>query len=380
MNNAAQKEDKLPQLIKVCQFGMDDKSKQWLVSMFTIIFKNRFKLVEPEEAMLAVIDLKEDKVSENSRKLYAKGYQGLPSIALMKKLDSSISGNVRCVKKPLNRQDFWNAVVELLDDDKKRLKSMNQSMRDKISQAKTSGSATALDSKIDIRSKKKVVDSLAQNKLKDSIYFSTDQYLVFFLKKQLTENYPPGCAIHISVAAHQIILYPDEGMALTNLSSRRFSSIAIMKSENNKMYKLNLEKNTDMAAAQSAADGQLQPISIDKLLWSLAVLTARGRLPKGTSVNKKYRLHAWPNLTRLYKIPNAMRIASLWIKNPSSLNEIISSLGVNDEDVFSFYTAAYVLGLLSETEVKAENAGVAIAPKENKKRGLFGAILRYLKK
>ena len=380
MNNSVQKEDKLPQLIKVCQFGMDDKSKQWLVSMFTIIFKNRFKLVEPDEAMLAVIDLSEDNVSESSRKLYQKGYQGLPSIALLKKLDSSISGNVRCVKKPLNRQDFWNAVVELMDDDTQRLKSINQSMRDKISQTKTSGSAAALDSKIDSKEGKISVSSLAKDKLKDSIFFSANKTLVFFLKNQLSEQHPAGCALNIEVNTHHIILYPDTKMALTNLSSSRFRSISMMKSKNNKMYKLNLEKNADMVAAQSASNGQLQAISIDKLLWYLAVYTARGRLPKGTSVNKKLRLHVWPNLTRLYKIPNAMRIASLWIKSPSSLNEISRSLGVDDEDVYSFYTAVYVLGLVSETEAKAEDDIAAIAPKENKKRGLFGAILRYLKK
>jgi len=381
MNNSIRKKDKLPTLIKVCQFGMDDKSQQWLVSMFTIIFKNRFKLVDADEAMLAVIDLDENKVSENSRKLYHKGYQGLPSIVLLKKLDSSISGNVRCVKKPLNRQDFWNAVVELLDDDTKRFKSISQSRRDKISKAKTSSSAAALDSKIEHKADKIAVNSLEQNKLKDSIYFSANQYLVFFIKKQLTQTHPPGCALNIEVNTHHIILYPDIQMALTNLSSSRFRSISMMKSENNKMYKLNLEKNADMTAAQSASNGKLHPISIDKLLWYLAVFTARGRLPKGTSVNKKLRLHAWPNLTRLYKIPNAMRIASLWVNNPCSLSELSRSLAVNDDDVYSFYTAAYVLGLVSEAETNIEEIIDVVAPsKENKKRGLFGAILRYFKK
>lgn len=86
-------------------------------------------------------------------------------------------------------------------------------------------------------------------------------------------------------------------------------------------------------------------ITLDALLWKLAVWTARGRLPEGADPVARYYLRCWPNFTRLMVIPHAVRIAALGVREPMSLIFIADALEIAPADVFSFYYSAMAIGL-----------------------------------
>lgn len=86
-------------------------------------------------------------------------------------------------------------------------------------------------------------------------------------------------------------------------------------------------------------------LGLEAFLWKLALYTYRGLLPKEAKVNEPVYLRYWPNLIRFEPTPNAMRISSLWCRQPSSMANIIRMLNIPQKHVFSFYAAASALGL-----------------------------------
>lgn len=375
--------ENLPDVIKVSALGMDERSLQRLQTMFTIIFKGRCQLVEPDEAMVALIDVNEDSVSQNILESSQQDNPALPSIVLVK--DSGGSGekgqnNVRYLEKPLKREAFWQAIVELFER-KEQLKAVPKSRLEKASKAKTANSAAALEGLIEKSPQATKATKLVEAKDDESIFFAPDKYLLGYLQKLLRDKHPSNCALKLDFAyKYRIILYPDQQMALTNLTDNHYRNIAITPFQNGQMCKLTVIENADLELQLASSDKNYFKITTDNLLWGLALSTSRGRVPEGTSVNKPLFLHHWPNLPRLRKTPHAMRIASLWIDNPCTLNELVQSLGIAHEDVYSFYSAVHTLGLAGKAKRKSDSMIEGKRVEENKKRGLFSAILRTLKR
>ncbi len=133
-------------------------------------------------------------------------------------------------------------------------------------------------------------------------------------------------------------------------------------------------------------DTKLKPIDIDSFLWDLALWTYKGSIPASTDLNKKIILTYWPDLPRLTPVPNAMRIAALWVSCPMTLMETIDVLSVPRKDVFNFYTAATTLGLVRQSEQVAKKSKTDQFTKasghvrsEKGKRAFYLRILKHLK-
>jgi len=84
----------------------------------------------------------------------------------------------------------------------------------------------------------------------------------------------------------------------------------------------------------------------EDILWNVAAWAARGRLPLGSDPYRQVCLKSWPNFTRTFVPPHALRIAALWVRGYASPIDIASKLAIPQRYVFSFYTAAHFAGLL----------------------------------
>jgi len=375
----------LPSVVKVCHFAMNDEMLSRLETMFKIIFKERFRFVSSDEAMIALININSGTVNTNDLlTLYQKKYTSLPIVALVDSLpDITDQDNVFFIEKPLKREVFLHAVTELLLGED-HLKSISSEQLSKASQAKTASSANILSSRIDKKSSERVITKLKDDAQSDTIiFFDAEKHLLSCLYKTINDKYEPHTCIKVNVVnKYTVVLYPDNKLVATNLTRSQFRSISYMKFENfdnNKMCKLTIKDNihVDTQLLKDKKEGY-STMTFDVFLWRLALQTSRGRLPKNTSINQKMTLHAWPNLTRLDNIPHAMRIAALWNNTPYTLHEIMTILGLDSKDVYAFYTAASFLGLIEpDSEEKSKSAELQ-AVLDNKKRGLFGAILRRL--
>ncbi len=105
-------------------------------------------------------------------------------------------------------------------------------------------------------------------------------------------------------------------------------------------------------------------LGLDAFLWKLALYTYRGLLPNGARANEPVYLRYWPNLTRFEPTPNAMRIASLWCRQPASMANISHMLNIPQKHVFCFYAAASTLGLAGPAIREADSMLAPSFPEE----------------
>ena len=115
------------------------------------------------------------------------------------------------------------------------------------------------------------------------------------------------------------------------------------------------------------------------MLWKLALWSSRGRVSKGTSLSAPVRLRAWPNLPRLMTVPHSLRIAALWVKQPTSLMDTAPKLGIPYRYVFAFYCACNTFDLVEQLDVSVSAKNESVAKNmTQEKRGLFGSLLKKL--
>lgn len=84
--------------------------------------------------------------------------------------------------------------------------------------------------------------------------------------------------------------------------------------------------------------------NIDEMMWHAAFYASGGRLMRGCYRDDVVELEYWPNLTRLPHTPNAIRIASLLLRHPTSVTLASRLLKVDTAELYQFYSAARAAG------------------------------------
>jgi len=123
--------------------------------------------------------------------------------------------------------------------------------------------------------------------------------------------------------------------------------------------------------------------SFEAFIWTVSLLTSRGRLLEHTDIKKKIGLKTWPNLTRLESFPHAMNIAAVFSKHPGSLQDVPKWLNIPQRYVFAFYNAAMALNMVEFNSNNLKSSKFAFklnaSTEEKKERGFFGRLLKRLK-
>ncbi len=187
-----------------------------------------------------------------------------------------------------------------------------------------------------------------------------------------------GTPTAVDGLGHPLVLFPDQRSLYTDMREQYLRPLCVRtRSQTPMTIRAIPIEDTPVAAA---TDPRLQ--RLDATLWKVALWTARGRVPHGTSLDAPVSLRAWPNLSRLEVIPGAMQMTALWIAQPTSLLQTAERLAVPYRYVFSFFTACQALGLIEQTTV-ADAVAVHSPPPEQlpakaERRGLFGRMLNKL--
>ncbi|MEW5838522.1 MAG: hypothetical protein AB1717_06785 [Pseudomonadota bacterium] len=121
---------------------------------------------------------------------------------------------------------------------------------------------------------------------------------------------------------------------------------------------------------------------LDNMLWKISLWSSRGRVPHGTSLSAPVRLRRWPNIPRLMTVPHGMRIAALWVTQPSGLLDTAQKLEIPYRFVFAFYCACQSFDLTEQLTASSPEpaiaSGATAQPANQEKRGLFGRLLKKL--
>jgi len=124
--------------------------------------------------------------------------------------------------------------------------------------------------------------------------------------------------------------------------------------------------------------------SIESFIWTVSMLTSRGRLPQQINITDKIKLKHWPDLTRVEQIPHAIRIAAVFYKHPGNLLEVANWLHIPQRYVFAFYNAVLALDMIDIQKVEIAKAPepsffvTEESAEKTKNRGLFSRLLTKL--
>lgn len=84
---------------------------------------------------------------------------------------------------------------------------------------------------------------------------------------------------------------------------------------------------------------------IRELMWQAAFHASRGNLIDSCSKFDVVQFLRWPNLTRLPKTQNTMRICALLTRYPMTIMLVDRKLGIDKKELYQIYSAAYCAGL-----------------------------------
>lgn len=209
------------------------------------------------------------------------------------------------------------------------------------------------------------------------LFFEPSQYLVGHLARALEEAVKTGRPHVVSGLPRLIGIHPlPQPVCVTGFRDtqlRPFSMAQLPDATARVVHALTFSGSSSGDTIHAAED----------FLWNTAAWAARGRLPTGVNPYRPIRLRAWPNFTRAWAAPHALRIIALWTREWASPVEVAKRLGIPQRYVFSVYASAHFAGLLqpappvggAEIQTPADGAPPPLPPQ---RPSILSRILRKL--
>ena len=173
-------------------------------------------------------------------------------------------------------------------------------------------------------------------------YFDPEDYVVHLIKRAVTH----GQDATISAAGlGEVIILSDRGEYFPAVPSMvEFCTAPASR------FNVNLLKPGSLPPAAANGHGR----NVDELMWQAAFYASNGRLMTGCYRDDVVELDHWPNLSRLPLTPNAVRIAALLTRHPTSITLAGRLLKVEREELYQFYSAARCAGIARAINRKEE--------------------------
>jgi len=382
--------------IKVILASMDERSISRMDTIFKIIFKGRCKFAQNEDAHLGIVDLDGE---ANAWEKYQRQHPDLPAIVMSEnsvKLEGAIY-----VAKPAKLDLLWESIFDLVTGLPPVAETTGKidSTEPLTSKPSTSNNNPGASTKMDLntsgvnaaahalntrfKTTSISLKSVQQTSMREEpeLYYNPDDYLLGRILSGLKKGAGQQCIIHVQCWRNrQLILLPDQDRVYTDLTDSQLKNLGVATLSDEFTIEIKRVRNTGKKGLSTSETDGLRSISINHLIWDLTLRTARGRVPEGTDLSMSFYLQSWPNFPRLPHTPHGMRIASLWAGNPRTLDDIAQSLGIDQADVYSFYSATVATGLTGPAIRRVDSL---IAPKGangSPTRGLLASILRHISK
>jgi len=359
--------------IKIALLGMDERSVTRMETIFKVVYKNRCEVAAGEQADLAIVDL------DGEADVWASFRQQFPNLVaiVLSEAPSTAEGAVY-IGKPTKLDLLWESILRLVIGlpslaefpvNHEQVSTVPEidtaaNSANNIAQNMTPNPVQSMDTQADVANS-----------------FDPNDYFLGRLLACLKECDGRECSISVRCEKDpQLILFPHEGRVLNGLSNGQLERLSEAKDTAEFTFEINNDVTNSTGSSIGNTD-ELQFISIDYLIWDLAWRTARGRVPIGTDLSRLFYLRCWPNFSRLPQISHGMRITSLWVDEPRTLDGIATSLEIEKAEVYSFYSAAVATDLAGTANRQAD--GLIESSRSAIKKGVLmsgvhNAILRHI--
>ncbi|RRC97726.1 hypothetical protein [Amphritea balenae] len=174
------------------------------------------------------------------------------------------------------------------------------------------------------------------------VFFKDDSTLLAILQEVIAEGESQNIPVEITGLPGTLAYLPAQKAFLFDFSEDLLVPLALTRFG---YQELTLKVRPDLDVDRpSIGSAKVVIEASDKLMWKLALWTAKGRLNKTLDPEAPLRLARQLDFNRLLAIPHATTINSLWGRHSLSALEVVKVLKINQRYVFSFMTAANALG------------------------------------
>lgn len=347
---------------------MDERSAGRLRIVFKMVYKGLCVVSELEDADCVIVNV-ENSTPEKRLTEFHRSYPGKATIILS---DEPVTmAGITCLTRPFKLPELLEALKSASASQLSNASATNNRAK------KTAESLHNKTSKIKSKDSKK-----DKNKKNPSIYYQPSSFLQGKVTAAIEKAKQQNTSLFLRCWSHRwIVVSPSSGYLVENLKERQLSNLGLIKTGSDIVFREESFSEEQMAAMAETPTKEVKVVSIQKFIWDIAVRTSRGRIPEGTSIDSPYVLKQWPNLTRLAKVNNSMRISAFWLDQPQSINGVANELKIPIQDVFTYFSAASATGLIKKAKRREDKMFKPDAAKvASEKKGLFSAILRKLER
>ncbi len=359
--------------IRVVALGMDDHARNMYNLVFTKHAAAQYTLVDINQAEACIFDLDgygAQKLWEN----YRIAHPELPTLVLS--LREKQFENTQFVKKPINVREFLNTLTLIKEavEERRRvrvLESYQPNMdkpRKKEAPAQNStpvpmpvapSVATSLHKAGNLMASRhshsnRYASEIECGQLPDinirnaeqleKIYYDPQQHFQGIFENAVREAKEKKSCFLLEGFIGKMMLNPAKNQLMITSPEDTLHSLMLLATRTHALKTLCFDC-IDLPYYVQSTSLPFRYSYLDQFHWKVAIWSAHGRLPAGTSLEEPIILLHWPNLTRLLLTPYALQIAALWSERPLSLLETAQGLGIPQRYVFSFYSAAHATGL-----------------------------------
>lgn len=371
--------------LKIGLLGMDYRSMSLFHSTISKHLQDGSEVVNVTNADLAVFDMDTAYVKEQWS-AFKTLYPDAATIALSSK--HSVIDDITCLRKPIDFTLLAKIINELLPeknivwkipDDYHPEESGSQSVKVATSKKDLAEQMNDIDgnsSVVPLRYNYSNIES-------ESNLFDPMKYLYSTLKEVVKEAQVLKKYRKIMLWNQKyLIIDPINNRIITDMSNGVLRSVCLT-AVNNENTPIDVTVTNQNKTEQDIAKGKTATYSINALIWFMAILSSRGRVPEtvnGQPFDRElpiYLLH-WPNFTRLEPVPHAQNIVSLWIKQPRSISSLANALNIDEKHVINLFVATQAIGLSGQAKRPGDVLFTPVNPVQHKQRGLFSSIMQKL--
>lgn len=354
--------------MKVCLMDMDERTRQSMA----LVLGHRgddITLADFETADIAVVDLDHERAPETFVAIHARR-PALTAIGLSARADAAWE-DITVLKKPVSA----NRLIEAIQ----KQAGVESPAARLLAAADAAGALAARSGQA--KRRPETPAPLAH----DQQHFDPANYLLGILLDARIEAMRQRAVALITFYGDRVILADAKsGVVRTNLTSsqaRGFALSAFDAGAQASTATIGMDRPQvrfiSYADAGRYADNTYV-IAEESFMWMLGSVTSRGRLPAGLKADERVYLRRWPNLTRIHHSATEMRIVAYWMRQATSLAEIIAALDVSAREVYGVYAAAWAAGLAGRARREVDGIWEAPAVEVPRERGMFASILGRL--
>lgn len=232
------------------------------------------------------------------------------------------------------------------------------------------------ENKLDIHQRFKAQKFVGSNKdidakktIPSNIFFTEDKYLYYYLERATKLAQSKQLNIILRTSFGDITYLIKEKIFIHNFDANKLKLVQTSPLSTNIIIKY-IDKNISLFTNQQ------KEVDKTEFIWESAIQASKGRLPKGTDLNKTVKMKTWPNFSKLQIFRYSVQISAVWSRNNLSLIETATQLNIPQRYVFTLFCAMNSLNYaLIDESSKTFNTTIE---NKSKNTSLFSKILTHM--